>query len=75
MEGCDDEESRVLGAYGRDVRNDNGKRLLSFATNCKQALTNTFFSMRKGGISHTHNATSPNERMRIDYILTHRPRV
>ena len=76
--GCGDDESRVLGAYGRDVRNDNGRRLLSFATNCKLALTNTFFSTRKGGISHTHNGTSPNDRMRIDYILTrqvHRHRV
>ena len=76
--GCGDDESRVLGAYGRDARNDNGERLLSFATNCKLALTNTFFSTRKGGISHTHNGTSPNDRKRIDYILTrqvHRPRV
>ena len=24
MIGCDDDESRVLGAYGRDVLNDNG---------------------------------------------------
>ena len=24
-EGCGDDKSRVLGAYGRDVRNDNGK--------------------------------------------------
>lgn len=76
--GCDDNENRVLGAYGRDLINDNGKRLLSFATNCKLALTNTFFSTRKGGISHTHNGTGPNDRKRIDYILTrqvHRTRV
>jgi len=78
IEGCGDDECRVLGAYGRDVRSDNGKRLLSFATSCKLALTNTFFSTRKGGISHTYNGTSLNDRKRIDYILTrqvHRPRV
>ena len=51
--GCGDDESRVLGAYGRDVLNDNGKRLLSFATD-KLALTSTFSAhARKGGISHT----------------------
>ena len=68
--GCGDDESRVLGAYGRDVLNDHGKRLISFATNWKLALTNTFSSTRKGGISHRHNGTSPNDRQRIDYILT-----
>ena len=78
MGGCGGDESRVLGEYGRDVHNDNGKRLLSFATNCKLALTNMFVSTRKGGISHTHNGTSPNDRAPIDYILirqAHRPRV
>ena len=38
---------------------------------------NTFFSKRKGGISHAHNCTSPNDRKRIDYILSrqaHRPK-
>ena len=77
-EGCGDDESRALGAYGRDVRNDNGRRFLSFLTNCKFELTNTFFSTRKGGISFTHNGTNPIDRKRIDYILTrqaHQPSV
>ena len=77
MEGCDD--GRVLGAYGRDELNNNGKRLLSLASDNKLALTNTFFSARKGGTSHTFNGiNSRNDRKRIDYILTrqaHRPRV
>ena len=47
MEGCDD--GRVFGAYGRDELNNNGKRLLSLASDNKLALTNTFFSARKGG--------------------------
>ena len=35
--------------------------------NCKLALSNTFFSKRNnGGISHTHNGTSPNGRKQID---------
>ena len=78
MEGCDD--GRALGAYGRDELTNNGKRLLSLASDNKLALTNTFFSARKGGISHTFNCciNSRNDRKRIDYILTrqtHRPRV
>ena len=47
-EGCDD--GRVLGAYGLDDLNNNGKRLLSLASDNKLALTNTFFSARKGGL-------------------------
>ena len=71
-------DRRVLGAYGRDELNNNGKRLLSLASDNKLALTNTFFSARKGGLSHTFNGIiNCNERKRIDYIVTrkaHRPR-
>ena len=47
---------RVLGAHGRDVKNNNNveRLLLSFATIGKLAITNIFFSRRKGGVSHTH---------------------
>ena len=69
MEGCIDD--RVLGAYGRDELNDNGKRLLSLVSDNKLALTNTFFSTRKGGISETFiGINSRNDRKRIGYILT-----
>ena len=44
MEVCDD--SGMLGAYKRDELNNNGKRLLSLASDNKLALTNTFFSAR-----------------------------
>lgn len=77
-DGTDD---GVLGAYGRDEMNDNGKLLLNFASDNKLAITNTFFSTRKGGISHTHNGVigdRASDFKRIDYILTrqaHRPRV
>ena len=40
MEGCDD--GRVLGAYGRDELNNNGKRLMSLALDNKFGLTNAF---------------------------------
>ena len=77
MEECDD--GTVLGAYGRDELNNNGNRLLSLASDNKLAVTNTFFSARKGGLSHTFNRiNSRNDRKRMDYILTrqaNRPRV
>ena len=71
----------VLSAYGRDQLNNNGKRLLIFAIDNKLIVTNTFFSTRKGGISHTYNGVlgdRAGDFKRIDYILTrqaHRPRV
>ena len=35
-------DSRVLGAYGSDELNSNGKRLLAFASDNRLALKNTF---------------------------------
>ena len=81
IEGERTEDDGVLGAYGRDELNNNGKCLLNFATDNKLAVTNTFFSTRKGGISHTYNGVigdRAGDFKRIDYILTrqaHRPRV
>ena len=75
------EDDEVLGAYGRDELNDNGKRLLNFVTDNKLAVTNIFFSTRKGGISRTYDGVigdRAGDFKRIDYILTrqtHRPRV
>ena len=77
IDGCGD--GRVLGAYGRDKLNNNGKHLLTFTKDNKLALTNTFFSTRKGGVSHAFNGiSSRNDQKRIDYIRTrhaHRSRV
>ena len=39
--------STILGAYGRDSRNDNGERLLHFADDHHLAIVNTFFSTLK----------------------------
>ena len=81
IEGEGTEDDGVLGAYGRDELNNTGKRLLNFATDNKLAVTNTFFSTRKGGISHIYNRVIGDrvgDFKRIDYILTrqaHRPRV
>lgn len=62
---CRSDDGRVLEAYGRDLKSNTGEQLLSFATNFKLALTNTFFSRRKGGMSHTRTGTRPNVRKRI----------
>ena len=81
IQGEGTEDDGALGAYGRDELNNNGKRLLNLATDNKLAVTNTFFSTRKGGISHTYNGViggRAGDFKRIDYILTrqaHRPRV
>ena len=61
---------KVLGAYGRDVFNENGKLLLGFAEDNKLALLNTLFCSRKSGISYTFQSANRSKRqVRLDYIL------
>ena len=52
-EGEGDAHSKVLGAYGRDMLNENGKLLLGFAEDNTLALLYTFFCNPKSGISYT----------------------
>ena len=68
----EEEDCRVIGAYGRDTRvsDSNGTSLLRFAGDNKLALVNTFFSVPKGCTSRTFNGTQPADRKRIDYIIT-----
>ena len=54
IEGESLQDEGILGTYGRDELNYNGKLLLSFATDNRLAIMNTFFSTRKGGVSHTY---------------------
>ena len=61
------EECKVLGAYGRDILNDNGERLLSFSADHGLAQLKTFSSTAKNVISHTFNGRG---KKCIDYILT-----
>ena len=65
--GVGSKDNKIIGAYGRDILNDNGELLLSFANNHDLAVVNTFFSTPKGGLSHTFNERG---KKRIDYILT-----
>ena len=46
-EGGGETDSKVLGAFGRDKLNENGKLLLGFAGDKKLALLNTFFCTPK----------------------------
>ena len=70
-EGGGETDSKVLGAYGRDVLNENGKLLLGFAEDNKLALLNTFFCTPKRGVSYTFQSANRGKgQARLDYILT-----
>ena len=63
-------DSKVLGAYGRDMLNKNSKLLLGFAEDNKLAL-NTFFCTCKSGVSYTFQSANRSKvQARLDYILT-----
>ena len=61
----------MLGAYGRDVLNKNGKLLLGFAEDNNLALLNTFVCTLKRGVSYTFQSVNHSKgQPRLDYILT-----
>ena len=53
-EGGGEADSKVLGAYDRDVLNNNGKLLLGFAEDNKLAPLNTFFESPKVACPTVH---------------------
>ena len=70
-EGGGKTDSKVLGAYGQDKLNENGKLLLGFAEDNKLALLNTFFCTLKSGVSYTVQSANRSKRQSpLDYILT-----
>ena len=70
-EGGGETDSKLLGAYGRDKLNENGKLLLGFAEDNKLAPLNTFFSTPKSGVSYTFQSANRSKgQARLDYILT-----
>ena len=70
-EGGGEADSKALGAYGRDMLNENGKLLLGFAEDNKLALLDTFFSTPKSGVSYTFQSDNRSKgQARLDYILT-----
>ena len=46
-------DSKVLGEYGRDKLNENGKLQLGFAEDNKLALLNTLFRTPKSGVFYS----------------------
>ena len=70
-EGGGEADSKVLGAYGRDKLNKNGKLLLGFAEDNKLSLLNTFFCTPKSGVFYTFQSANRSKgQARLDYILT-----
>ena len=70
-EGGGEAGIRVLGAYGRDKLNENGKLLLGFAEDNKLALLNAFFCTPRSGESYTFQSANRSKgQARLDYILT-----
>ena len=70
-EGGGETDSKVLGAYGRDKLNENGKLLLGFAKDNELALLNTLFFTPKSGVSYAFQSANRSKRQaRLGYILT-----
>ena len=71
VEGGREADSKVLGAYGRDKLNENGKLLLVFAEDDTLALLTTFFYTPKSGVSYTFQSANRSKgQARLEYILT-----
>ena len=61
----------VVGQYGEETRNSNGKRILEFCQIQDFIVTNTFFQHKEAN-RYTREVVSRNERSIIDYVLTQR---
>ena len=70
-EGGGEADSTVLGAYGRDLLNEDGKLLLGSAEDKKLALLNTFLCTLKRGVSYTFQSANHGKgQARLDYTPT-----
>ena len=70
-EGGREADRKMLGAYGRDAINENGKLLLSFAEHNKLALLKNFFCTLKSGVSYTFQSANRSKgQAHLGYILT-----
>ena len=59
-----------MGAYGRDMMNNNGERLLGLAEDNQLSLINTYFRTPKGRVQHTFQSSNKGkEKHRLDFIL------
>ena len=64
------EDEGTMGEFGRNELNDNGRLLLTFATDKRLLVLNTFFDRRGGEIWYTYNGPSGSKRKYLDYMLT-----
>ena len=69
-EGGGGVDSKVLGAYGRDVLHKNGKLFLGFAEDNTLSLLNAFFATSKVAFFTFQSANLSKGQARLDYILT-----
>ena len=70
-EGGGEAGSKVLGTYGRDKLNENGKLLLGFAEDNELAPLDTLFCTSKSGVPYTFQSVNRSKgQARLDYILT-----
>ena len=67
----DNTYNKVLGPYGEDIRNNNGKRILEFCQVQDFLVTNSFFQ-HKDTNKYTREVISRKEKSIIDYILVQR---
>lgn len=61
----------VIGKYGEEHTNNNGRRLIDFCLQNELIITNTFYQ-HKSIHMYTREMKSRNERSVIDYLLTKR---
>lgn len=67
----DNTTTDVIGKYGEEKRNNNGKRMLQYCTLNNLIITNTFYQHRDIH-KYTREIKQRNEKSIIDYILVQR---
>ena len=70
-EGGEEADSKVLGAYGREMLNKKVKLLLGFAKDNNLTLLNTYFCTPKSGATAARDNRSKGQ-VHLDYIPTKR---
>ncbi|CAK1591052.1 unnamed protein product [Parnassius mnemosyne] len=67
-------ENNILGPYSTGKRNDNGQRLINFASGNNLHIMNSYYN-RKHNRKWTWVSPDGKTKNEIDYILTNKPRV
>lgn len=67
----DGETGEVIGNYGENARNNNGRRLIEYCILHNLIITNTFFE-HKNIHKYTREQINRNERSIIDYVIVNK---